>query len=202
LLQGFGLGASLIVAIGAQNAFVLRQGLKRQYLLVVALTCTIIDAVLILIGVAGLGTLISSTPILTAIALWGGAAFLLFYGFRSFRSAANAGSLKANGEAAKPSDLRATILTTLALSLLNPHVYLDTVVIIGSVGAKYPFGTRLSFAVGAMLASAVWFFTLTYGAARLAPLFRSPQVWRILDILVGCVMWLIAASLIWEAFSK
>jgi len=200
LLQGFGIGAGLIVAIGAQNAFVLRQGLKRQHLFVTAAVCTLNDLALIALGVAGLGAVVSQSQFLHTIALWGGAAFLLFYGFRSFRSALNPGTLEADTSARKIT-LRQTILTALAFSLLNPHVYLDTVVILGSVGSQRPPDERLSFAIGAMLASTVWFFGLVYGASRLAPLFRRPEVWRALDTLIGCIMWIIAASLILEALA-
>ncbi len=199
LLQGFGLGASLIIAIGAQNAFVLRQGLRRQHVFATATVCTLCDAVLILLGVGGLGSLIATVPLLSALATWGGAAFLLFYGLRSFRSALRPGTLEASKPSAAAGKLRGTILTVLALSLLNPHVYLDTVVLVGSIGAHYPAGERASFALGAMLASLTWFFGLAYGASWLAPLFQRPLAWRVLDMLVGCVMWGIALSLIWTA---
>jgi L-lysine exporter family protein LysE/ArgO len=198
LLQGFGLGAGLIVAIGAQNAFVLRQGLKREHHFAVALVCTLNDILLITLGVAGLGTLIGQSAILKSVAFWGGAAFLLFYGFRSFRSATRPDRLETDTAGAQPLTLRAAVLAALAFSLLNPHVYLDTLVVIGSVGAQHPAGERASFAMGAGLASTVWFFGLAYGAARLAPLFRRRAVWRALDIAIGCIMWFIAASLIWE----
>ena len=202
LLQGFGLGAGLIIAIGAQNAFVLRQGIRRIHPFVTALTCTLNDMFLIALGIAGLGTLISQTPILTIAATWGGAAFLLYYGFRSFRSAAKPGTLEVDAENAKKITVRNTILTALAFSLLNPHVYLDTVVILGSIASRYPVNQRLSFGIGAMLASTVWFFGLVYGAGWLAPLFKRPAVWRALDLIIGFVMWTIAASLIWEAIHR
>ncbi len=196
LLQGFALGASLIIAIGAQNAFVLRQGLKRQYVFVVALLCTLCDAVLIMLGVAGLGAVITSLPVFTLIATWGGAAFLLFYGFRLFRAAFHSQKLEIQETTSTSVHLRDIVLAVLAFSLLNPHVYLDTVVLIGSIGAHYPGGERALFAVGAVSASLVWFFTLAYGAVWLAPLFRHPLSWKILDFLVGCIMCAIAASLI------
>ncbi len=201
LIQGFGLGASLIIAIGAQNAFVLRQGLKRQHVFATASICTLCDVVLIALGVGGLGTLIAAVPVLTIIATWGGAAFLLYYGFRSFRSALKPSTLDADNSSRQATHLRDTILAALAISLLNPHVYLDTVVLVGSVGAHYPAQERLEFALGAMLASLIWFFGLAYGAGRLAPLFRRPIAWRILDAVVCCIMWTIAASLIWNAVS-
>lgn len=199
LLQGFGLGAGLIIAIGAQNAFVLRQGLRRLHVFVTALICTLCDATLIALGVAGFGTLIASTPLLTTLATWGGAAFLLVYGFRAFRSALLPTALDADAPVRQSTTLRSTVLAVLALSLLNPHVYLDTVVLVGSIDGQYPPRERMAFAIGAMLASCTWFFSLAYGAAWLAPLFRRPLAWRVLDVLIGCVMWTIAASLLWSA---
>ena len=194
LLQGFGLGAGPIIAIGAQNAFVLRQGLMRRHVFIAAGVCAACDVALILLGVGGLGTLISEVRVLAEVARWGGAAFLFFYGALSFRSSSSPGRLEATGDA--PSgDLWAAALTALALSLLNPHVYLDTVVLVGSVGGQHPAEERTAFALGASAASVAWFFGLAYGAAWLAPLFRRPVAWRLLDTLVGCVMWAIAASL-------
>ena len=195
LAQGFGVSAALIIAIGAQNAFVLQQGLRRSYLFVSALTCALCDAVLISLGVGGFGAVIAATPWLTRLATWGGALFLLLYGWRSFRSALQSNSLTVRGDLAQLS-LGATVLGLLAVSLLNPHALLDTVVLIGSVGAQYPAQQRAAFALGAMLASLTWFFSLAYGAARLAPLFQKPLAWRVLDLAVGCLMWSIAASLI------
>ena len=131
---------------------------------------------------------------LLTIARWGGAAFLVYYGFRSFRSVFKSESLKLESGPERP-DLKTTLVTVFALSLLNPHVYLDTVVLLGSIGAQFPL-ERLFFAFGAMLASFIWFFGLGYGAAYLAPLFKKPIAWKILDFLIGCVMWAIALSLI------
>ncbi len=197
LLQGFGLGAGLIIAIGAQNAFILRQGLKRQHLFVTASISTLCDAILIILGVGGLGAVITSIPVLTVIATWGGALFLLCFGLRSFRSAMVKSALDGGKASTQPVRPGGAILAVLAFSLLNPHVYLDTVVLVGSVGAHFQANERVSFAIGAILASCTWFFSLAYGAAWLAPLFRRPLAWRILDIAVGCIMWTIAASLIW-----
>jgi L-lysine exporter family protein LysE/ArgO len=197
LLQGFGLGAGLIVAIGAQNAFVLRQGLKRQHVFVVASLSTLSDAMLIFLGQAGLGALITASPIVAQVVTWCGIAFLLVYGFRSFKAAVTSEAFEAEASAA-PFHLRETVTTILAVSLLNPHAFLDTVVLLGSVGAHYPLASRLSFALGAVLASLLWFFSLAYGAAWLAPLFYQPRTWRVLDIGVGSVMWGIAFSLLWK----
>jgi L-lysine exporter family protein LysE/ArgO len=199
LIQGYGLGASLIIAIGAQNAFVLRQGLKRQYVFVIAALCTLCDATLILLGVGGLGAIITALPVLTLVTTWGGALFLLVYGFRSFKAALQTEKLDVHAASKEPTRLRDVVLSVFAFSLLNPHAFLDTVVLIGSVGTHYPSSERLLFAFGAMLASLTWFFALAYGARWLAPLFRSPRAWKILDCFVGCVMWSIAAVLIWNA---
>jgi len=194
---GFALGASLIIAIGAQNAFVLRQGLRREHVLPVVVTCTLCDVALIALGAAGFGSLVRAFPAVTSIAAWGGAAFLLVYGALSFRSAVRTGALDV---AEKPPralpSAGAAIAATLALSLLNPHVYLDTVVLLGSVAAQHPAPERLAFALGAMSASAAWFAGLGYGARLLAPLFAKPRAWRVLDVAIGVIMWWIAAGLV------
>jgi L-lysine exporter family protein LysE/ArgO len=198
-LEGMGLGASLIVAIGAQNAFVLKQGLLRQHVFVTALICSLCDVALISLGVAGLGAVIERAPVLLTVTTWGGAAFLFLYGLRSFRNAFKRQSLEAEESAAQEaSSLRKTVLAVLAFSLLNPHVYLDTVVLLGGLGARHPDAERSSFILGASAASLLWFFGLAYGSALLTPLFRKPLTWRILDILIGGVMWLIAARLIFQ----
>jgi L-lysine exporter family protein LysE/ArgO len=199
LLQGFGLGAGLILAIGAQNAFVLRQGLKRRHIFVVASLCTLSDVVLIFLGQAGLGTLIAANSRIAQVVTWCGIAFLLVYGFRSFKAAFTSETLEAETSAVPSVRLRDTVTTVLAVSLLNPHAFLDTAVLLGSVGAHYHLVSRLAFALGAILASLLWFFSLAYGAAWLAPLFHQPRIWRVLDISVGCVMWSIAFSLLWKA---
>lgn len=199
LLQGFALGASLIIAIGAQNAFVLRQGLKRQYMFAIAGISALCDAVLILLGIGGLGAVITGNPALTALATWGGAAFLFFYGGRAFKSAARPAAMHVNNTGSRPAgSLTGAVMAAFGFSLLNPNVYLDTVVLIGSLGARYPAEPRLFFGTGAILASFIWFFSLAYGAAWLSPMFQRPVVWRILDLIIGGVMWAIAASLLWE----
>ena len=190
---GFALGLSLIMAIGAQNAFVLRQGIRRSHVFAVCLTCAFSDAILIGAGVAGFGRLSEAAPWVDPLMRWGGAVFLLAYGARAFHSAWRGGAVLAvagqGGEALGP-----VLATCLALTWLNPHVYLDTVVLLGAVAAQYE--DRLGFAMGAMSASFVFFFSLGYGARRLAPLFARPQAWRVLDVCVGLLMWIIAFSLI------
>lgn len=190
---GFALGLSLIMAIGAQNAFVLRQGIRRSHVFAVCLTCAFSDALLIGAGVAGFGRLSEAAPWVDPLMRWGGAVFLLAYGARAFWSAWRGGAVLAvAGQGAEA--LGPVLATCLALTWLNPHVYLDTVVLLGAVAAQYE--DRLGFAMGAMSASFVFFFSLGYGARRLAPLFARPQAWRVLDVCVGLLMWIIAFSLI------
>lgn len=188
------LGLSLIAAIGAQNAFVLRQGLMRQHVFAVALTCALSDALLIFAGVLGFGTLVALLPWLEVAMSLLGAFFLVAYAGLSFRAAMNdGGSLRAavRGDAR----LMPVLLTCLALTWLNPHVYLDTVVLIGSVSTGYG-AARVLFGLGAMMASFSFFFALGYGARYLAPLLAHPLGWRILEALIGVVMLLLAAKLV------
>jgi L-lysine exporter family protein LysE/ArgO len=195
-VEGFALGASLIIAIGAQNAFVLRQGLARAQVVLVAGLCSLSDAALIALGAGGFAALVAALPALAAAAAWGGALFLFAYGARALYGALRPGRLEAGGGAVTGA-WKATALT-LAVSLLNPHVYLDTVVLIGSVAAQLAPPERLAFALGAMTASFAWFFGLALGARRLAPLFARPIAWRILDLAIAGVMWSIAGALVWD----
>ncbi|MFT6022847.1 MAG: L-lysine exporter family protein LysE/ArgO [Ascidiaceihabitans sp.] len=193
LLSGFAISLSLILAIGAQNAFVLRQGLRRAHVFWVALTCSVIDALLITAGIMGFGALATAAPWFETILLWGGAAFLIWYGWQNAKSAWRGGTTL---EAATDDDqtLRQALVTILALSLLNPHVYLDTVVFVGSISAQYD--NRFAFGIGAVTASFTFFFSLAYGARFLRPLFSNPRSWQILDGLIALVMWSIAAALL------
>jgi L-lysine exporter family protein LysE/ArgO len=194
LTAGFLLGLSLIVAIGAQNAFILRQGLRRQHVLPLVLTCALSDAVLIALGVGGFATVLAHIIWLDPLMRYAGAAFLLVYAIRSLRSAfAGGNTLEANGQAR--TSLRAAFLTCLALTWLNPHVYLDTVVLLGSISTRYA-GWELAFALGAITASFVFFFSLGYGARLLAPLFSKPLAWRVLDVVIALVMASVATSLL------
>ncbi|XPS90011.1 lysE: L-lysine exporter protein [Desulfosarcina variabilis str. Montpellier] len=195
-LQGAGVGAGLIIAIGAQNAFVLSQGVRRNYPLLIALICWWCDCVLILAGMAGMGKAVATHPQWMRLAAWGGAAFLLVYGFRSLQAAFAGGRLETGGTPAVTA--RSAVLTTLAVTLLNPHVYLDTVVLLGSLSGQFPGTGRYAFATGAIMASFVWFLSLSLGARILAPLFRHPAAWRVLDSLVCLTMWSIAASLVFQ----
>ena len=194
MLFGFSLGFSLILAIGAQNAFVLKQGLRDEHVLLVCSICALSDALLILIGVSGFHLLVASFPALVDIARIGGVTFLFIYGLISFYNAFRV------QEGLQPSEIKSnsawqSALTCLAFTWLNPHVYLDTVVLLGSVSTQ--FSGQLSwFAAGAMSSSFVFFFALGYGARLLRPVFARPRAWRILDFLIGCIMWAIALRLV------
>lgn len=194
LVQGFGIGAGLIIAIGSQNAFVLSCSLRNQHAYMVAALCALIDIVLIHAGVWGFGALIQQSPILLSVARYGGAAFLFLYGFYAFRRALKPESLQA--ETVKPMSLKATLLMVFALSLLNPHVYLDTVVLLGSIGGQLPDNQPAWFAIGASLASIVWFGGLALAGKKLGPWFDKPSSWQRLDFMIGVVMWAIAINLL------
>lgn len=193
-IRGFGMSAALIVAIGAQNAFVLRAGLRREHVLAVVLVCALSDALLIGLGVLGVGALVQASPGLLALARYGGAAFLVGYGALAARRAWRSTGMALH-EAPKTS-LRTALVTCLALTYLNPHCWLDTVVLLGAVAGQLPATQRTSFGLGATLASFVWFFALGYGARLLRGVFARPAAWRWLDGAIALVMWSIAASLL------
>ena len=192
-VPGFLLSLTLILAIGAQNAFVLRQGLRREHVFWVCLTCGLSDAILIAAGVAGFGALAQAVPWFETVMRYGGAAFLIWYGWLNAVSAWRGGAALDTDGAATQS-LSKAILTLLALTWLNPHVYLDTVVLIGSISAQYP--DRLAFGTGAVLASVVFFFSLGFGARLLTPFFARPASWQVLDGIIALTMWSIAAKLL------
>ncbi|PWR21743.1 LysE/ArgO family amino acid transporter [Zavarzinia compransoris] len=194
LLTGFGSGLGLIMAIGAQNAFVLRQGLIRRHVFAVCLVCALSDALLITLGITALGTVKAALPWAEPVLRYGGAAFLLWYGGRSLLSALRGG--QALRAAAGPgAGLGPTLATALLLTFANPHVYLDTVVLLGTIAAQFP-GQGLAFGLGAVTASFVFFFALGFGARLLAPLFARPAAWRGLDLLVAAIMGLVATKLL------
>jgi L-lysine exporter family protein LysE/ArgO len=211
LFAGIGLGLSLIVAIGAQNLFVLRQGLRREHVLAVATVCAVSDAVLIALGVSGIGLVLTAVPWLIEAVRWAGAAFLAGYGLLAARRAWRPGTaaLDATSEdtdaahavggariaTAARTRLAPALLTCLALTWLNPHVYLDTVFLLGSVATTHGEG-RWIFAGGAMLASVVWFFSLGFGARYLGRWLSTPGAWRILDAVIAVVMLALAISLV------
>lgn len=193
-LSGFSLGLSLILAIGAQNAFVLKQGIKKEHVFVICFVCALSDAILIFAGVSGFGYLVEQFPSLQTVAKYGGFAFLFLYGLKSFYSAWSM-SHELKPEGITPPTLFKTVLLTLAFTWLNPHVYLDTVILLGSVSTKFGDLSPI-FGFGAMSASFVFFFSLGYGARLLAPLFRKAIAWKILDVLIGFVMLSLAFMLL------
>lgn len=192
-LNGLLVAAGLIMAIGTQNAFVLAQSLRREHHLPVAALCVVCDALLVAAGVFGLATVLAHSPVLMAVARWGGAAFLLWYGSLALRRACQRQSLQ-QGDSPGMRSLKAVLLSALAVTLLNPHVYLDTVLLIGSLGAQQ--AAPSAYVAGAASASLLWFFTLAIGAAWLAPWLARPGTWRLLDLLVAVMMFGVAAQLI------
>lgn len=190
-MNGFFVGASLIMAIGAQNAFVLAQGLRREYHRTVALICMSCDAALILAGIFGLANLLQRHPMILAVTRWGGVLFLCAYAALAIKRALRPHSLSADRQ--PPRSYTNTIIAALAVTLLNPHVYLDTVVLIGAVGAQQQLPGW--FAFGAVSASAVWFSSLALGAARLAPWLARPMTWRLVDAAVALMMLTVAWGL-------
>jgi L-lysine exporter family protein LysE/ArgO len=196
LFQGFLLCASLIVAVGPQNLFILQQGLRRRHLFITAGLCALCDLLLISLGVGGIGTAIAASQPVMAITTLGGATFLFGYGVRSFRAAWHQSPmLSTNTGDMGQLSWQGTVVATLSFSLLNPGAYIDTLLMIGATSSRYPLDERVLFGAGAALASCLWFFSLTYGSSRLQPLFRHSAVWRTLELISGCVMVGIAASL-------
>lgn len=192
--SGFGFGLSLIIAIGAQNAYVLRQGLRREHVLAVVAICALSDAVLILLGIGGLGSLLDLAPWLVDVMRVGGAAFLLSYAALAARRAWRPAALDTEDSGAT-TPLWPVVTTVVALTWLNPHVYLDTVVLLGSVAGTHG-DERWWFGLGATVGSLVWFTTLGYGARLLRPVFARPTAWRVLDGLIAIVMVMIALTLL------
>lgn len=193
-LAGFATGGSLIVAIGAQNTFVLRQGLRQEHVLPIVVICASADALLILAGVAGLGEVIQAAPAALAWLRFAGAAFLAVYGAMALRRALE--PHQAVVDRGVPMALRAAVATTLAFTFLNPHVYLDTVVLVGALANQHQGAARWQFAAGAASASVVWFSALGFGAKLLVPLFASPVTWRVLDGVIALVMFSLAGALL------
>jgi L-lysine exporter family protein LysE/ArgO len=192
ILAGFLTGLSLIVAIGAQNAFVLRQGLLRKHVLVIVVICALSDALLITLGVLGLDSLISALPWLLEVIRWVGVAFLVWYGSSSLRRFVKQDSLKAAESSV--GSLKQAVVTTLALTFLNPHVYLDTVIFIGGIANSFG-DQKWWFVLGAITASFLWFFSLGFGASRASVLVSKPVFWKILDIFIAAVMFSLAITL-------
>jgi L-lysine exporter family protein LysE/ArgO len=195
-LQGLGMGASLIMPIGAQNAHVIRTGVRGRHVLLTVATCILVDIGLIALGMSGFGALVESSPRLLAACRWGGALFLVWYGCRCLLSAWRAATAPAQGGQAQAGSARQALSVVLAMSLLNPHVYLDTVVLLGAVGSSLAEGQRTAFALGAMLASLLWFSMLGLLARRCAFVLARPGVWRAVETLTGATMLVLAALLL------
>ena len=194
LIEGVVVCTGLIVAIGAQNAFVLKQGLKREHVLVTALLCSVLDLSLCTAGVLGLGVLFAAFPSLLTAINWGGAAYLGWFGLRSLLRAWRPGALDGQ-PGGPPQSLGKTVLLLLGFTLLNPHVWLD-MILLGTLGGRHPAAEQPWFVVGAAAVSFSWFFGLSYGAALLVPWFRKPVTWRVLDLVIGLMVLTLAFSLI------
>ncbi|USD65634.1 LysE/ArgO family amino acid transporter [Vibrio sp. SCSIO 43136] len=192
LLQGFGLGATMIIPIGAQNAYVLNQGIKRNHHLTTATVCSFLDAFFISLGVFGGGAVLSQNETLLTSVTLGGIAFLSVYGFLSLRSAFRSPTSEESKKQMTARGKRAVVLGALAVTVLNPHLYLDTVVILGSIGGQFEGNDRIAFAIGTIMASFVWFYSLSFGAAKLGPTLSKPNVKCGIDIAVAAMMFIIA----------
>lgn len=201
-VNGALLGGALIIAIGAQNLFVLRQGMARDQVFIVALLSSLIDATLIVAGALGLGSLIATVPWLVPFASWGGALFLIVFGLLSLRQALFPKPVVIDTSEQVTSSFKKAAMMTLAFGLLNPHVYLDTVILLGGIAAGYEFSLRLYFVAGAVLTSFIWFFALGYGARTLTPLLQHPLGARFLDGFVALMMFIVAANLIRDQLSS
>lgn len=195
-LNGLLIAAGLIMAIGTQNAFVLAQGLRREHHVAVAMLCIVCDAILVAAGVFGLANVLAQNPTLLAVARWGGVIFLSWYGLQALRRACSRQSLEHSAAVGRKS-LRTVLLSALAVTLLNPHVYLDTVLLIGSLGAQQ--GVPGAYVAGAASASLLWFLSLALGAAWLAPWLARPATWRMLDLMIAVMMFSVAFQLIRSA---
>ncbi len=195
-LEGIALGASLIIAIGPQNAFVIQQGILHQHVFLAAFVCNLVDVVLIIVGAAGFGTLIAIIPSLKTYFLWGGILFLMGYGtlslISSFKHPGDEDSLGKNESGYPTKNSKSIIITAAGFSLLNPHVYLDTVILLGGLAAQYEIPERNYFAFGAIMASVVWFYGIGYGATLVAPWFESSRGKRILDLVIAMIMFVLA----------
>ena len=194
-LQGLALSLGLIVAIGAQNAFVLRQGLRREHVASVVFFCAITDALLIAAGVLGMAQALGDRPMVANALALSGAVFLAAYGWNALRRALHQNGLLANEEG-DGLTWAAAMAQAAAFTLLNPHVYLDTVLLVGSIGAQQPADLQVWFVAGASSASLLWFCALGFGARWLAPLFAKPRAWQVLDILIGLTMWVLSGMLV------
>jgi L-lysine exporter family protein LysE/ArgO len=200
-LQGLALSLGLIVAIGAQNAFVLRQGLRREHVASVVFFCAISDALLIVAGVLGMAQALGERPMVAQALAMAGAVFLAVYGWKALRRALQQNGLSAN-EDGDGLSWAAAMAQAAAFTLLNPHVYLDTVLLVGSIGAQQPASLQPWFVAGASSASLLWFCALGFGARWLAPFFAQPRAWQVLDVLIGLTMWALSGMLVVHLFNS
>ena len=198
LITGFFTGMSLIVAIGAQNAFVIKQGLLRSHVTLVVFVCALSDALLIILGTGGLGTIIQSRPDLLDVIRWFGVIYLTWFGFKSVRSALRNETLTASNQSAE--SWKKVLLTVLAMTYLNPHVYLDTVIFVGSLANQFE-SQRWYFALGACIASGIWFSAIGYGARSASHLMSKPLFWRVLDSAIAAIMLTLAITLAFYKFN-
>ena len=194
ILAGFALGGGLIVAIGAQNAFVIRQGVLNAHIFWICLFCAVSDAVLIWSGVYGMGVVVQTLPWFIPVLTYGGAAFLIWYGLKAFRRVLNPTTLDQEGKTT--SSLFMALASCAAFTWLNPHVYLDTVILVGSIANSRPQGEQAFFALGATLASFIWFFAIGYGAKALRKPLSKPLVWRGIDLVIALIMFYLAYKLL------
>ncbi len=194
-LSGLGVGFGLIIAIGMQNAFVLKQAILKNHVWVIAILCSVIDAILIIAGINGLGDILSKNMTLLTIFHWGGILFLFAYGIKAFKSSFQRNSLTIDNQP-KILSLQQVIITLLSVTLLNPHTYLDSCVLMASITINLLHNEKISFTIGAVMASFIWFFLLSFGARFLRKFFAKPLSWRILDFIIGCVMFSISISLL------
>jgi L-lysine exporter family protein LysE/ArgO len=196
-ITGFFTGISLIIAIGAQNAFVIRQGLARNHVLLVVVVCAVSDALLIAAGIAGLGLAVSELPWLLEILRWLGVAYLVWFGIRSFSSSMSTQGLEVSGPANL--SVKAALFSVLSFTFLNPHVYIDTLLLLGSIGAQFG-DLRWSFGFGAMFGSILWFSLLGWGASKVSPFLKSPKIWKWIDMIIGLIMFTVAVFLAFYNF--
>jgi L-lysine exporter family protein LysE/ArgO len=194
--QGMGLCASLIMAIGAQNAFILRQGITRKHIFTAAITCISCDILLMSAGVLGMGKILQSLPQLQVWMAWAGAAFVFWFGWQSLQKAFRPSAMVVDMQNQGIQTAKGVVIAALGFSLLNPHAILDTVVLVGGIGAQQEAADRPMFLLGAISFSGFWFFSLAFGASKLAPLFAKPVAWRVLDVLIALMMGAIGISLL------
>lgn len=197
LLNGLGIGLGLIIAIGMQNAFVLKQGLLKNHTFLIASLCSVIDAIIITAGINGLGSILSKNELLLKIFHWGGICFLFIYGTTAFIRCYQ--NLNLHVDNPELYSLKKTLLTLLSVTLLNPHTYLDSCILMGSIASNFNGQDRIYFNIGAVLASFIWFFSLSFGARLLRKFFENPLSWKILDFMIGSTMYIIAISLIYTS---